>query len=406
MGKDGRKRELPKFDGRLRAAVSGDMAAYVGEVMSSVAFRGGRKGVHSVRTVQELSSFGWGEVRCPYRRGAGEGLDFRKAFGIRRKMTPCASEAVSRLAVQLGSFKEARDALETLGCGTVSESKIRDETLHVGKGCLDAQRNPEKDVRSYADAQLKVPEDGRRVPRTLVAMADGTNAPCTKADTKGIPGKNGGEAGSRQLRVMSFNEYVAVTGKGVPVPIDGSFSYAVMKGDVGELAGVLKLQGLARGSGTVPRMQCVADGEEALEQAMRDAFPFAVFTNDFMHASGYLNRCCQALGVADAAKEYGTCRAVMLRHGAGSAVDRIRRLYADELAASEEARGALDYLDRRRENMRYGWLRRNGYYISSAHAEAAARILVARRCKQAGMHWRHENAACVCALIAKLRSAA
>ena len=68
--------------------------------------------------------------------------------------------------------------------------------------------------------------------------------------------------------------------------------------------------------------------------------------------------------------------------------------------------GALDYLDKRRGNMRYGWLRRNGYCISSSHVEAAARILVARRCKQAGMHWRHHNAACVCAIIARLRSAA
>ena len=53
-----------------------------------------------------------------------------------------------------------------------------------------------------------------------------------------------------------------------------------------------------------------------------------------------------------------------------------------------------------------GWLRKNGYYISPCHIEAAARILVARRCKQAGMHWRHHNAACVCAVIARLRSAA
>ena len=64
----------------------------------------------------------------------------------------------------------------------------------------------------------------------------------------------------------------------------------------------------------------------------------------------------------------------MLRHRAGSAVDRIRRLYPEKLKASEEAR--------------------------------AARILVARRCKQAEMHWRHHNAACVCAIIARLRSAA
>ena len=96
----------------------------------------------------------------------------------------------------------------------------------------------------------------------------------------------------------------------------------------------------------------------------------------------------------------------MLRHGADSVVDRTRRLCPRELEAPKEARDALGYLDRRRDNMRYGWLRRNGYYISSCHVEAAARILVARRCKQAGMHWRIHNAACVCAIIARLRNAA
>ena len=96
----------------------------------------------------------------------------------------------------------------------------------------------------------------------------------------------------------------------------------------------------------------------------------------------------------------------MMRIGAGSVVDRIKRLYADKLEKSPEAKAALDYLDKRRGNMNYGWLRKNGYYISSAHIEAAARILVARRCKQAGMHWRHHNAARIAALIAKYRSAA
>ena len=51
----------------------------------------------------------------------------------------------------------------------------------------------------------------------------------------------------------------------------------------------------------------------------------------------------------------------MFRHGAGSAVDRIRRLYPGGLEASEEARSALDYLDKRM----------NGYCISSSHVEAA-----------------------------------
>ena len=77
-----------------------------------------------------------------------------------------------------------------------------------------------------------------------------------------------------------------------------------------------------------------------------------------------------------------------------------------QVAYTVRDEATLDYLDKRRGNMRYGWLRRNGYCISSSHVEAAARILVARRCKQAGMHWRHHNAACVCAIIARLRSVA
>ena len=94
----------------------------------------------------------------------------------------------------------------------------------------------------------------------------------------------------------------------------------------------------------------------------------------------------------------------MKRHGAGAAADRLKRLHGDKLAASPEASSALDYLEKRRKHMNYGWLRKNGYHIATSHVEAAARLLVARRCKQAGMHWRVENAACVCSLLARYRS--
>ena len=374
--------------------------------MSSISFRSDAPGVNGIRTKQVLSRFGWCEVRFPYRVGSPGESDVFKAFGVERKMTPCASSVATRLAVTQGSFREAKDTLALLGCGSISVSKLRKETLHAGETALAELRSPGKDIREYSDAELRTPDGARRVPRTLVVMADGTNPPCTKADTCGVRGKNTEQAKSRQLRVTSACEYVNVTDKGVPIPIEGSFSYGVTDLGIGELTSLIHEQAVSRGSGTVPRVQCVADGEEALEKAMRDALPFALFTNDFMHAAGYLNACCEKLGIADAAREYRTCRGIMLRHGAGSAVDRIKRLYAGELESSAEARDALNYLDKRRDNMRYGWLRKHGYYISSCHIEAAARILVARRCKQAGMHWRHHNAACVCAIIAQLRSAA
>ena len=54
--------------------------------------------------------------------------------------------------------------------------------------------------------------------------------------------------------------------------------------------------------------------------------------------------------------------------------------------------------------MKYGEYRKQGLYIGSGPVEAACRTDVARRCKQAGMHWRHLNAAAVCALAARFRS--
>ena len=54
--------------------------------------------------------------------------------------------------------------------------------------------------------------------------------------------------------------------------------------------------------------------------------------------------------------------------------------------------------------MKYGELRQQGLYIGSGTVEAACRTDVARRCKQAGMHWRLHNAAATCALTARFRS--
>ena len=101
------------------------MAAYVGEVMSSVSFRSNAPGANGIRTKQVFTRFGWCDVRCPYRVGSPGESDVFRAFGVERKMTPCASSAATRLAVTQGSFGEARDTLALLGCGRLSVSKLR-----------------------------------------------------------------------------------------------------------------------------------------------------------------------------------------------------------------------------------------------------------------------------------------
>jgi len=266
-------------------------------------------------------------------------------------------------------------------------------------------------VRAYRQRPLQ--EGETQTDRTLFGMLDGTGAPCTKADTVGTQSKDGnGDASTRQIRilvfVLVFGEYDRLDKHGRPCPIKGSFSYAASGEPIADVTGMARKLGIARAYGTVARMQCVADGEEALEKALCDAFSDAIFTNDFMHACDHLHACCEKLGLpAQAAgKEYRFLKGLLYRSGATAVLKRLDVRYATALAASTEAAKEADYLCKRQSNMRYGWLRKNDYYIGSGHVEAAARILFVRRCKQAGMHWRHVNAVRIVAILAFFRSAA
>ncbi len=138
------------------------------------------------------------------------------------------------------------------------------------------------------------------------------------ADTLGRKGRNGGEAGSRQLRIVVVCEYEAVDAKGRPIPIPGSFSYAVLLCNALELKGHTKKLAEARGARSVERLQCGADGEEALEAILTECPPQAVFFNDIMHAMSYLSTACHAPGIAETDREYRVCRAILKRHGAGA----------------------------------------------------------------------------------------
>jgi hypothetical protein len=403
VNEDGLPLALKDLDRTLAEAADRDMRSLLSEILSRI---GGRKtvAVHGYRVRQILTCFGWIPVRYAYVRKASTST-LLSAMGVVARSTAAARDRVIRCAALCGSFAEGRDMLHRLTGMAVSISKIRAMALTYGDDCLQAQAAAAADVRSYPE---RTPKEGEtKTLRTLFCMLDGTGAPCTHADTAGRPGKNG-EAGTRQIRVALFGEYGWLDSKGRPLPFRGSFSYAVSGEEIGEVSSLVRQLGIARGYGTAPRMQCIADGEEALENALRDAFPNAIFTNDFMHACSHLHTCCENLGLPseDMGKEYRFLKGLLYRCGATAVIKRIETRYPQALAASKEAAKELAYLRKRKQNMCYGQLRKGGLFIASGHVEAAARVLVVRRCKQAGMHWRHKNAIRISSILAHLRSAA
>lgn len=394
---------LRELDRDLADAAGRDMRVLMSAVLSHY---GNRKTVaaHGYRTRQILTCFGWVPVHYAYVRDASTSA-LLNALGVVTKCTTAARDWVVRCATLCGSFAEGSTMLGQLTSMNVSVSKLRAMALEYGEECLLSQEKAVRDVRSYPE---RVPKDGEtETARTLFCMLDGTGAPCTKKDTAEIKGKHG-EAGTRQIRVAMFGEYEWLDKRGRPSPFKDSFSYAVSGEEISEVAALVRKLGVARGYGMAPRMQCVADGEVALEKALRDSFPDAVFTNDFMHACSYLHTCCENLGLSekDTGKEYRFLRGLLYRRGASSVIKRLENRYAEPLSSSLEAAKALDYIRKREDNMQYGQLRKEGFFIASGHIEAAARVIVVRRCKQAGMHWRHQNAIRISAILAHLRSAA
>lgn len=379
------------------------MRVLLSDILSHLGTRKTTK-AHGYRVRQVLTCFGWIPVGFAYVRRAGTPALFN-ALGVTARSTAAARDWVIRCAALCGSFAEGRDMLKRLTGMDPSISKLRAMALAYGDVCLHMQDEALPDRRDYSG---HTPKDGEtKVPRTLVCMLDGTGVPCTQKDTAQTRGKNG-DAGTRQIRVVLFGEYGWLDKKGRPAPFRKSFSYAVSGEEISEVSVLVRKLGLARGYGKVERMQCVADGEEALEKALRDSFPDATFTNDFMHACQYVHACCEHLGLDAKAveKEYRFLKGLLYRSGAAAVIKRIEARYGQALNASLEAQKALEYLRKRTPNMCYGLLRKNGFFIASGHVEAAARVLVVRRCKQAGMHWRHENAIRISAILAHFRSAA
>ena len=398
-GAGGVPRGAAEADARLLGAAREDLLAFIGTLFTLFGARS-PESCHSVRAVRVLTAMGWAEVSERYVPKSPSAL--RAALGIKGMATAAARDAAERCGALCGSFREGAGMLRRLTGVDISASKLRKMTLAFGEECVAGQQAPGPDVREYP---RKPAAAVKPVPRTLFCMADGGAANCCKADTEGVKGKDG-EAGTRQIRAAVFGEYGWLDKRGRPVPWPGSFSYIVSGGTIGEVTPLIRKHGVARGSGTAERMTCLADGESALEDSLRDAFPHALFVNDFPHAADHLHACCLALGLEQPAaeREFRFCRGLLYRIGAESAVNRLRRLYRKELDASPEAMKDLRYLEKRKDNMRYGWLRKQGCYIGTGHVEAAVRVLIVRRCKQAGMHWRHSNAVSMAAIHAHYRS--
>ena len=247
---------------------------------------------------------------------------------------------------------------------------------------------------------------GAFVGETLLISVDGTGTPCTHADTCGVRGKQKEMAGTRELKVALMSVYTHVDGKSKPLTSPACTSYMVTYKSACDLLPALRREAMRRGYGRIKRVQFIGDGAEWIRNLWQQGFKNSILTLDFYHACEYL--CVISKDIFPEGKAldgFRKLRDKLLRYGGGTLIRLLEKQHAEITATlSEKGKTAFHYLKSRIEFMNYGWLRKEHYYIGSGHVESACRFLVAARCKQAGMHWRHKNAAYVASIRAAIRS--
>jgi hypothetical protein len=391
---------LPEgFDATAFEAATADLREHL-SLMTRILADQPVAGSRGMRACELLTLIGPVDVYRKYVPGVGR-PESPVFSGCRGRATQSARKAVSRCGATLGSMHEASQTIEELLRFRISPSKVRKLTLLEGRSL--SERAPSKSP--VFDKEAVIPAKCTRVRKTTVVSADGTCVPCSKADTLGIQGRDGIQAKSRELKLGMVADYDWLGKDGVPVIPANKRQYIVSHLDSDFFGTELLKLARALGLGGSGRLQFMSDGAVWLAKLAGDSFKGAEFTVDFYHASGYLSTLCKDLGAEDHPQLFKKVRRIMKYYSADTALRHLQKKYPDGFEnMTQEAKQAYSYLDERRRNMEYGRLRKQGYLIGSGHIESGCKSIVGARCKQAGMHWRHHNAAYVSAIRAAIRS--
>jgi hypothetical protein len=156
-----------------------------------------------------------------------------------------------------------------------------------------------------------------------------------------------------------------------------------------------------RGTERARKVCAVVDGAEWEQKFIDLHRPDAVRILDWGHAAEHVAQAGQAAfgaGTA-AASEWLGVQLHQLKHGDSQRVlDKLREL-GQEMETTSEAhgealkavRGSLEYLEKRRDQIRYAEFQALGYPIGSGAVESANKLVVEARLKGSGMHWARDH---------------
>ena len=279
--------------------------------------------------------------------------------------------------VQLGSrlpFAQAAELMGRFWKVEVSEATVRRATEKSGQAYVEVQREEvaaleqEMQEAPLGPALQQLSVDGAMVPLLHGEWGE------VKTLAIGTIEQSGPER-EAHARDMSY------------------FSRMLDHGRFGWLATV---ETHRRGTGNAGTVCAVVDGAEWQQKFIDLHCPEAVRILDWCHAAEYLARAGQAAfgsGTREASEWLGRQLHELKHGGPERLLENLGELGLGLGAggALKTVKASVEYLEKRRGQIRYAQFQAAGYPIGSGAVESANKLVVEQRLKGPGMHWARAN---------------
>ena len=291
-------------------------------------------------------------------------------------LTPSLAEDAALLG-SLVPFTPAAELIGRFRKVEVSEATVRRVSENSGQAWVELQRE---------EAEALELEEAPEGPALQQLSVDGAMVPLLH-----------GEWAEVKTLVIGTIEEPGLTGE-VHAQDLSYFSRMLDQQSFGRLATV---ETHRRGTERAGTVCAVVDGAEWQQKFIDLHCPDAVRILDWCHAAEYLSKAGQAAfgaGTAEASEWLGI-QLHQLKHGEPEEVLRSLRGLCLELAGGGEkgsealqtVKRSMEYLKKRKGQIRYAEFQAQGYPIGSGAVESANKLVVEVRLKGPGMHWARKN---------------
>ena len=295
-------------------------------------------------------------------------------MGLLGQYTPAIVSEVLRLAA-IHNYEEAAQEFEN---------------AHGWRLSPDAMRGIVLDSSDGAAKFHQLCEAVKQETRTGLAyvLGDGTGISMFQKYLKGIKGKDGKPAKTREVKLAAF--FTGSMKKGKPWRDEDSTTYIATTARWEDF-GRMSRREFDRRFPLVPKKTIfLTDGGKWLRSVHDNFFPFATMILDIYHALEHLREIMKLLGMKEKTDEWTQCFRRwkrMFKEGRVETVVKEAEKMAGAGKNAAEVDKKLEYYRDNYDRMKYDEYILNGWFIGSGVVESGCKCVVQQRLDLSGMHW-------------------